>query len=107
MGFKTELVKALKQESATNNYVAADAKNYGAIVGSTLPKESSDSGILKAAVDAYTALQAMDEANRAKAKKAAESRLYDSWHKRFKALVSGTFESTSGFKSILKCFKET
>merc|ERR1711870_75307 len=64
-------------------------------------------GIVAAAVNAYNTLQAMDAANQAKAKKAAESRIYDSWHKRFKALVSGTFDSTSGFQNIVKCFKET
>merc|ERR1712083_456300 len=83
--FKTRLDSALPQ---TAGAVAADAKNYGAIVGSTLPAVSASTGITQAAQDAYTALQSMGTANIAKAKKAAESRVYDAWHLRFKNIVS-------------------
>jgi len=103
--FKTKLDSALPQ---TAGAVAADAKNYGAIVGSTLPTVSTSTGITQAAQDAYTALQSMGTANIAKAKKAAESRVYDAWHLRFKKLITdGRFGGTTGFQNIVSCLKQT
>merc|ERR1719436_1425092 len=41
-------------------------------------------------------------------KKAAESRVYDSWHLRFKKLITdGRFGGTTGFQNIVSCLKQT
>jgi len=103
--FKSNLDIALPQ---TAGQVAADAKNYGAIVGSTLPVASTTTGITDEAVKAYNALSSMGAANKAKAKEAAESRVYESWHKRFKKLVTdGQFGGNTGFQNIVTCFRQT
>merc|ERR1712183_445999 len=57
---------------------------------------------------AYNQIQNMDATHATKARTMAETRLYGSWQKRFKALVdANTFSGTHGFKDILKLLKET
>lgn len=103
--FNTKLQAALTQ-ATTAGAVATDAKNYAAIVGDTEPVVSTT--ILQSAKDAHDILQRMSTANQAKAKASAETRLYDSWAKRFKALVDAArFGGTTGFQYIVKCLKET
>merc|ERR1711972_184422 len=106
--FNTQLQAALVQ-TTNGGDVAIDAKNYAAIVGDTLPVQSITTGITSGAVAAYTALQAMNSANQAKAKSLAETRLYGSWLARFKKLrdTSSRFTSAGGFKNIVQCLKET
>jgi len=115
--FKTNLDLALKQDTTANNFVAADAKNYAAIVGGVAPTVDTTcssgtctgTGIRNAAKLAYDQLQLMSAANKATAKASAEARLYGSWLLRFKKLrdTDGIFSGTNGFKYITKCLRET
>merc|ERR1712228_803650 len=99
--FRANLLLALPQTGT----VEADAKNYAAIVGAAAP---TTTGILAAAVNAYNQIQSMSATQAAKAKTMAETRVYESWYKRFKALIAAnTFSGTDGFKHITKCMKET
>jgi len=103
--FRTKLNAALTQ-ATTSGAVATDAKNYAAIVGAATPTVAAP--ITQSAADAYKMLQTMSTSNQAKAKASAETRLYDAWAKRFKALVAaGRFGGTTGFRNIVKCLKET
>merc|ERR1711920_168547 len=102
--FRANLLLALPQTGT----VEADAKNYGAIMGDELPTASGTTGILASAVTAYNQIQSMSATQAAKAKTMAETRVYASWHKRFKALIdANTFSGTDGFKHLTKCMKET
>merc|ERR1712050_476356 len=99
-------LKAALLQATTPGGVAKDAKNFAAIFGDTEPQTSTT--ILQSAQDAWNMVQRMSTANQATAKASAERRLYDSWAKRFKVLVgAGRFSSTTGFRSIAKCLKET
>merc|ERR1711920_52725 len=104
--FNTQLQAALVQGTAAGD-VAIDAKNYAAIIGDELPVVSTTTGITAGALAAYNALQAMNAANRAKAKTLAEARLYGSWLARFKQLrdTNSRFTGTSGFQRIVQCLK--
>merc|ERR1711972_230563 len=106
--FNTKLQAALVQGTAAGD-VAIDAKNYAAIVGDELPVVSTSTGITAGALAAYNALQAMNSANKAKAKALAETRLYGSWLARFEKLrdTDDRFTGTSGFQCIVECLKGT
>merc|ERR1711972_512697 len=93
--------------STTTGAVATAAKKYAAIVGDARPASPAVAPLTSDTLAAYDYLRMLNTASQTKAM--AETRLYDSWAKRFKVLVDGgtVFSGTDGFKNIVKCLKET